>query len=162
KHVSYAAFKQTVSTPELDDVASFFDGLGRVARTERTVSGLLESVDATYDAADRLTAMRLQNGVTHTFTPDQLGRLIFANDPDTGDRQLFYDARNFLIDHVNGAGQHVAFAYDDIGRLVRRGETATPNPASDYTFTYDDPTTALAPSSCHVLGRLSSVVEPAG
>jgi YD repeat-containing protein len=110
-HNAYAAFQQTVSVSsrELADVISFSDGLSRIVRTERTVNGILESADATYDAADRITALALPGGVTHTFVHDRLGRLASAFDPDTGERELTYDDRNFLIDHLNGTGQHVFF-----------------------------------------------------
>jgi YD repeat-containing protein len=142
---------------------SLLDAFGRVAQTTRQVESGLESVTATYDAEDRITRMSLQDGaVDHSFRYDTLGRLVYASDPDTGERRMTYDDRGFLIDHVNGIGQHVYFTYDDAGRLTRRGESQGPNPATDYVFTYDDPATAFQSSGCQVLGRLSSVTEPSG
>jgi len=162
KSITYEPFKQTVSTDELAPVVSQLDGLGRVAATSRQVETGLETVAATYDAADRITKFSLQGGaVEHVFRYDTLGRLAYASDPDTGERQLTYDDRNFLVDHVNGVGQHVFFSYDDAGRLTRRGETANPDPQTDYTFVYDNVTSALS-GDCHVLGRLASVTELAG
>src|SRR6185369_11546216 len=59
KQITRQGLCQTVNeTSELAPVTSCVDGLGRVAHTERTV-GVLESVDARYNAADRITAMVL-------------------------------------------------------------------------------------------------------
>ena len=163
KTITYRALAQTVASDELGPVSSELDGLLRVAHTERSADGTtVESVDADYDAADRITAMRLQGGaVVHAFAYDTLGRLIHANDPDTGDRALAYDDRNFLVQHTNGVGQSVFFDYDDAGRLVRRGDAATANAATDYVYKYDaDPDGPGA--TCHAVARLAVVQEPAG
>jgi YD repeat-containing protein len=165
KTITYAPLKRTLASSETAPVVSFSDGLGRVVRTERSVEIGTESVDASYDAAGRILAMTLQKGpsqVVHAFAYDTLGRLRHGEDPDTGPRDLTYDDGNFLRQHKNGAGQTVYFDYDAAGRLVRRGETASPAAATDYAFKYDDPASALASTGCHPLGRLSSVREPAG
>ena len=67
KQLSYAAFCQTVSADDLAPVSSCSDGLGRVVHTERVVETGTEFVDATYDAAGRITAMALPQSVQHTF-----------------------------------------------------------------------------------------------
>src|SRR5439155_7409021 len=119
KTVIFGQLSQVVQSPELADVRSDLDGLGRIAMTQRQVMSGPESVVAKYDAADRILEMSLQGGTAvHSFKYDTVGRLTFASDPDTGDRHLFYDDRNFLVDHVNGAGQHVYFDYDLAGRLT--------------------------------------------
>jgi YD repeat-containing protein len=154
---------QDVQSPELATVHSELDGLGRVVLTTRELTSGLESVAATYDAAGRIGAMSLQSGaVVHRFEYDTLGRMIFASDPDTGERHLCYDDRNLLVEHVNGENQHVFFEYDDAARLKRRGETSDPDTRTDYSYTYDDPTAAFSSSGCHVKGRLARVVEPTG
>ena len=67
--------------------------------------------------------MQLQGGqVVHQFSYDTLGRLISADDPDIGPRQLLYDDANQLIQYTNGVGQSIYFGYDAAGRLTRRGE----------------------------------------
>jgi hypothetical protein len=154
---------QDVQSPELATVHSELDGLGRVVLTTRQLTSGLESVAATYDAAGRIGAMSLQSGaVVHRFEYDTLGRMIFASDPDTGDRHLCYDDRNLLVEHTNGENQHVFFEYDDVARLRRRGETSAADTRTDYSYTYDDPTSAFSSSGCHVRGRLARVVEPTG
>jgi YD repeat-containing protein len=157
------AIFQIVQMPELADVRSDLDGLGRVVRTKRLLASGQESVVATYDAANRILQMSLQDdAAVHTFQYDTLGRLIAGSDPDTGDRTLQYDHQNFLVDHLNGAGQHVTFEYDLAGRLTRRREGTTPDASVEYVYTYDDDTSAADTSGCNVQGRLSSVVEPTG
>jgi YD repeat-containing protein len=164
KRTTFAPVRVTVSSPELADVTSVLDGLGRIVHTERAVDTGLETVDATYDGADRIVALTLQQGpgqVVHAFTYDTLGRMIRGNDPDTGDRHLVYDDRNFLVQHTNGVGQSVFFDYDNAGRLVRRGDALATNAATDYVYTYDaDPGGPGA--TCHVVSRLAVVQEPAG
>jgi YD repeat-containing protein len=155
------ALFQVVQSPELADVRSDLDGLGRVVRTQRSLAQGLESVVATYDAADRIRTMSLQDGAAiHTFIYDTLGRLTSGSDPDTGDRTLQYYDENFLKDHINGAGQDVSFVYDLAGRLKDRRE-GTADAAIDYTYTYDDDTKAAGPG-CNVQGRLAQVIEPTG
>ncbi|MFH0900954.1 MAG: FG-GAP-like repeat-containing protein, partial [Pseudomonadota bacterium] len=137
KVVEYSAFSLTVSADDLAPVTSYLDGLARVTRTERTVPapaipaiptdsapdpspGVVESVDATYDVAGRIVAMQLQKGaaneVKHEFQYDTLGRLVWARDPDIGERVLTYSDQGWLESHTNGAGQTVSFEYDHLGR----------------------------------------------
>jgi YD repeat-containing protein len=159
--ISYRALGQTVSSADLGPVSTDTDGLSRIVHTQRNVSEI-EVMTARYDAADRITQIDLQDGAaSHRFAYDTLGRLRFANDPDIGARTLTYDDRNFLVQYMNGAGQAVFFDYDFAGRVVRRGETATPSASTDYTYVYDDAASALG-SGCQVVSRLASVNEPAG
>jgi YD repeat-containing protein len=159
----YRPLGRTVTSTDLGPVSYTFDGLERVMHTERDPgTSVVETVDATFDAADRITAMSLQGGqAIHAFSYDTLGRLIHASDPDIGERTLVYDDRNLLRQHTNGEGQVVVFDYDVANRLTRRGETATPSPATDYSYTYDDPNVASG-TECHVASRLASVREPMG
>jgi YD repeat-containing protein len=164
KRTIYLPLQQTVVTTGMAPVTSYQDGIGRVVRTERTVETGLESVDASYDAADRILTLTLEKGpgqVVHSFTYDTLGRLRHATDPDTGSRDLIYDDRNLLRQNGNALGQNVYFDYDLAGRLIRRGETAALNAGSDYTYVYDDDTAALG-SGCRGRSRNVAVIEPSG
>jgi YD repeat-containing protein len=163
KATGYRALGQTVTSSELGPVSSDTDGLMRIVHTERDPgTGVIESVDATYDAAGRIKAMQLQGGqVVHSFVYDTLGRLISANDPDIGPRQLVYNDANQLTQYTNGVGQSIYFGYDAAGRLTRRGETAAPSAASDYTYVYDSAAAALS-TGCQVVSRLAAVTEPQG
>jgi RHS repeat-associated protein len=110
---AYVAFGHTKSTDELAPARMLSDGLGRVVSTDRTVGGVLETVEATYDAADRVVAMRLLGGaVTHSLGYDTLGRLITATDPDLGARALAYNDAGWIIRQQNGAGQAIEYHYD--------------------------------------------------
>jgi RHS repeat-associated protein len=154
--VEYAAFSEIHSGDDLSPVTTTFDGQGRITRTERTIDMVTESVDATYDPAGRILAMSLQSGaVTHAFAYDTLGRLIFATDPDIGDRHLRYNDANFLVEHENAEGEIVELDYDGAGRLV--GQSGD---GGSFTFHYDE--TQAETTAGRVLGRLAWVSEPTG
>jgi RHS repeat-associated protein len=170
KSVAYKAFEQTVTSSELAPVTSRTDGLGRIIHTERKVAGILERADAAYDQAGRLTRISLQGGkADHEFAYDSLGRLVWAFDPDIGSREMRYDDRNLLVRHRNGAGDVLAFFYDNAARLTARGPRSDfDNPAAtyvaseqDYRYTYDIPASEVA-SVCtaRTEGRLAAVDEP--
>ena len=155
---SYRAFETTVTTDGLAPVITELDGQGRIVRTARTVGQTIESVEATYDPAGRLTRLRLPTAtgaVDHQFTYDTLGRLVFASDPDIGPRQLAYDDAGRMIRHTNGAGQAIQYGYDGAGRLA----TAVGSD-SQLAYHYDD---ALDPGTFgNTAGRLAYVDEPTG
>jgi RHS repeat-associated protein len=178
KNISYAAYTQTVTfntvTPgevRRAPVVTRMDGQGRVVHTERTVTGLVERGDAKYDADGRIVEISLQGGeAIHTYRYDTLGDLRVTKDPDTGERRLRYDTRQFLIRQKNGAGQVVGFFYDQAGRLIARGprtDFASPlvefggRQANDYVYHYD----AQEPGQAD-LGKLKTrlawVEEPSG
>ncbi len=166
---THRAFEQTVQADGLGPVTSRVDGLGRVVHTERVVDTGVESVDATYDAADRITSMELQRpaGVTvapcaidpthvrvvHCFTYDSFGRLVEADDPDIGLRQLSYDDAGRLVRHVNGAGQGITLSYDRGGRLTKR----LADDGTQYTYAYD-----VGPGGENRAGLLAWIQEPTG
>lgn len=157
----YRAFETTSTTDGLAPVTTRLDGEGRVRRTERTVAGAVESVDATYDAAGHITSMLVAGGAgapraLHRFTYDTLGRVTFATDPDIGDRYLGYDDGDHLVSHTNGASQTVAYTYDGAGRLA----AMSGSDGAQYTYHYDDALDGAAFGN--VAGRLAWVDEPTG
>jgi RHS repeat-associated protein len=167
KSVAYAALQQTVRSDGLEPVTSYADGLERVVRTERTVSGIVESVDATYDAAGRILKMSLQGGkVAHTFAYDSLGRLVSAYDPDIGARSMTYFDEGWLKTHTNGANQTVVYGYDLIGRITRgelhRWNGVSVDPAVEELFEYHYDVAKDLTTGCRTRGRLAWVAEPAG
>ncbi|HEY0987474.1 MAG TPA: FG-GAP-like repeat-containing protein, partial [Kofleriaceae bacterium] len=155
KRIVYSPLGVSTTTDGLAPVQMLIDGLGRTIRTERTVGGVVESVDATYDAAGRALRFRLQNGqVDHAFTYDTLGRLVHAHDPDIGDRTLRYDDSGALISSVNGAGEAVDYTYDGAGRL-----TSVLADGAPVRFHYDQPRSA---GFSFTAGRLAWVEEATG
>jgi RHS repeat-associated protein len=173
---TYRPFEQTIAVDGLAPVTSYFDGGGRIVRTERSIASnagetSLESVDATYDAGGRVLALELQRPrgaaeaacapggavpwISHCFAYDSFGRLVEADDPDIGLRELGYDDAGQLIRHVNGAGQGITLGYDPLGRLTRRRA----DDGTQFDYYYDvgtDGRTVTAP------GHLTWVREPAG
>lgn len=152
---THGAFEHTVESSGLAPVRNALDGQGRIVRTDRIgEDGATESVDATYDPAGRILALRLQAGaVTHSFRYDTLGRLVEAHDPDIGRRTLRYDDGDRLLARTNAAGQTVAYAYDELGRL-----TALTADGASYRYHYDDGRDGAE----HVRTRLGWVEEPTG
>lgn len=176
--MTYKAFEQTATSPLMAPVRSVMDGFGRIVRTERTVSGVKEEVEAAFDAADRVLTMTLQSGkALHSFEYDTLGQLIRAHDPDIGERRMQYDDNGLLLRHRNGAGQALAFFYDTAGRLVARGprdDFGSPSVSRSYTdaqralglgkdfvYNYDAPE-ATGSTFTNLKSRLAWVTEPAG
>jgi RHS repeat-associated protein len=153
---SYTAFERTMQDADLAPVHSVIDGQGRAILTERSLAdGSHEIVQATYDAAGRLTQMSLANGaVVRDFGYDTLGRLIRSHDPDLGTRTLAYDDGNRLTQEVNGVGQVSRYSYDALGRLTTR------DAGSVYQYHYDS--ARPGSSGGNVLGRLAWVEEPTG
>jgi RHS repeat-associated protein len=158
---TYRAFETTTTTDGLAPVVMRLDGEGRIRRTERVVAGITESVDATYDAAGRITSMLVAGAsgapsALHRFTYDTLGRVTFATDPDIGDRHLVYDDGDHLVSHTNGANQTVTYVYDGVGRLA----SMTGSDGAQYVYHYDDALDATAFGN--VAGRLAWAEEPTG
>ncbi|OJT20075.1 hypothetical protein BO221_33340 [Archangium sp. Cb G35] len=155
--LQYKAFELSRNTQEMAPVISRMDGLGRIMRTQRTVEGVVESVDAVYDAADRIHLLKLQDGaVTHRYDYDSLGRLVSAQDPDIGPRAMRYTDSGWLTHHTNGANQTRQFFYDDVGRLTQTlGEDGA-------TFVYHYDTPQDGNTSSHTRSRLAWVQEPRG
>jgi RHS repeat-associated protein len=157
RSTTFAAYQETVLTDGYAAVTSTLDGLDRVFHTERTVGGTRETVDGDYDAAGRLVAIRLQGGAaSHTFAYDTLGRLVQADDPDIGHRELAYDDRNLLLTHTNGAGQKVTYEYDGVARVVRE----TLDGGKPIVYHYDLPKSAG--SSANAQGRVAWIEEETG
>jgi RHS repeat-associated protein len=155
---TYRAFETTVTTDGLAPVTTTLDGQDRILRTARTIGTAVESVEATYDPAGQITRMRLPSAagtVDHQFTYDSLGRLVFATDPDIGNRQLAYDDGGRLIRQTNGAGQVIQYGYDGAGRL-----TSNVGTDSQFTYHYDDALDAA--TFGNTAGKLAYVEEPTG
>jgi RHS repeat-associated protein len=179
KTISYKAYETTVShntigtgEVKLADTVTTTDGFGRIIRTKRQLVTGVEVSDATYDSADRLLQVSLQNGqVVHTLQYDTLGLLRVANDPDVGQRRWRYDGE-FLIRAKNGADQVIAYFYDGVGRLFASGPRDLMSFASpvvaydggqgqDYVYNYDSPEPGKADLG-NLKSRLASVTEPPG
>jgi RHS repeat-associated protein len=154
---AYVAFERTLREADLAPVHSVLDGKGRAILTERSLpDGTHEVVQASYDAAGRLTQMSLSGGtVQRAFVYDTLGRLIESRDPDLGTRTLRWDDGDRLVQETNAAGQTTRYTYDALGRLASRDSGAP------YRFHYDEPRPG-ATGATNLAGRLAWVEEPTG
>ncbi len=114
-------------------------------------------MDATYDAADRLTQMQLAGGaVVREFRYDSLGRLVETRDPDLGVRTLAWDDDGRLIREENATAQIVRYTYDAAGRLTEREAGVR------YRYHYDQGRPEAGTHATRVAGRLAWVEEPTG
>ncbi len=160
ERVAHAAFTVTVTADARAPVTSILDGQGRVVRTERTIGGDLQSVDAVYDALGQITSLELQRGtpssVLLSYSYDSLGRLRHASDPDIGDRWVEYDDADRVRTRINGVGEEVTYEYDAAGRVTSVATSDGPR----FVYHHDR---ARTPSVFHnTAGRLAWVEEPTG
>ncbi len=151
----YSALALTDTADLLAPVRTQLDGFGRTIRTERTVNGIVESLDASYDPAGRVLGYALQGTqAVHSFTYDTLGRMIAASDPDLGARSLQYNDQGQLTRHTNGAGEVVVYTYDGAARL-----TSVVSNAGPLRLHYD---VARTNGYDRTSSRLAWVEEPTG
>ena len=156
---SYLAFERTVASTDLAPVHSVLDGQGRAVLTERSLAdGTHEIIQASYDAAGRMTDMSLAGGaVARSFVYDTLGRLIQSRDPDLGTRALAWDDGDRLTRETNAAGQSIQYSYDALGRLSTRDGGGL------YRYHYDDARPGAGEGlGVGVAGRLAWTEEPSG
>ncbi|MGW1174904.1 RHS repeat-associated core domain-containing protein [Kitasatospora sp. NPDC002543] len=91
-------------------------------------------------------------GNTWSYTYDQRGRQVRADDPETGVSTRTYDGAGRLATTTDGRGQTVAFTYDLLGRKTGTFKGTT-DPANQLTgFTYDTVAKGQASSSTRYVG----------
>ncbi len=116
----------------------------------------------TYDTAGRLRRVTLPDGTSHSVSFDgfgrperierqQLGRIDFAYEPDTGR----LTRKQFFGEGAATATREVAYDYDDIGRLQRaRHRDLASNELIHYEYDYD------GADGSGQLGHLTSLTGP--
>lgn len=154
----YVAFERTSQESDLAPVHSVLDGQARAILTERTLpDGTHEIVQASYDAAGRLTQMTLASGtVARSFTYDTLGRLVQSQDPDLGVRTLTWDDASHLRSETSATGQSIHYDYDALGRLITRDAGAV------YRYHYDQARPGATGALTNLVGQLAWIEEPTG
>ncbi|MGK5448634.1 polymorphic toxin-type HINT domain-containing protein [Streptomyces radiopugnans] len=96
-----------------------------------------EAVRYAHTPAGQLKTVRDQAGNTWTYTYDQLGRKIEADDPDTGTTRYAYDVLDRLISTTDARGKKISTKYDAIGRTLSTWE-GEPDTGTKLTVsTYD-------------------------
>ena len=159
-------------------VETYTDGLGRPVRSETFVTHfwpvLYSTSESVYDGLGRLLAV-YQNRedadiAMKTMRYDTLGRKIETVDRDSGTWSYGYDqVGNLLWQNDPKTGQHLQFCYDPADRPTRKCSFATDyagthsacNPAScggdiETFYEYDDPVVANSN------GRLTRVIDNSG
>jgi RHS repeat-associated protein len=107
----------------IETVAYTYDGNGnRLKRTSGAASTQETPITATYDAANRMTALTLTaTGQTFDLAYDTTGNLISKIDRANSSNATLYtwDSRNRLVGIV-APGVNATFTYDSLGRRVGR------------------------------------------
>jgi len=151
----------TSTSTELAPVVTEVDGLGRIVGTRRTIGAQFEQIQATWDTAGRMIVWAVDPtgaNVSHSFVYDSLGRLVFATDPDAGDRWHTWTDANQLETTTNAVGDVIAYGYDVAGRLVERaGISAATSYDEAWTFVYDAISPGDPPSN---RGLLMGIIGP--
>jgi YD repeat-containing protein len=106
----------------------------------KVTNALGDSIEVSYDDAERVTAFRDLNGGLHRFEYDAVGRLVKRGYPMDYVATWTYDSYGNLVDHVDMQGNRTRFEYDEHGRMVRWTDGE-----SIYSRTYDG------------LGRLAAI-----
>lgn len=147
----HAAFEGAVTHEGRATVTSYQDGRGRIWRTERLVSGVLEEVESEHDAEDRVVRTAHGGGAAwQVWSYDLLGRMVFHDGSDGGARSFAYDEAGRVIRADNAVGQIVETTYDAGGRVLTRTDDTRV-----VSYFYDD-------AARHAMGRLARVTDPTG
>ncbi len=180
----------TTSTPagSIDVIAydgfttTYTNSLGQIKVIEKNVLGqtvrsqdhLGNEVRFTYDAGGKMVSTTdVTNGTSVTTVYDNMGRRTSINDPDKGVWSFTYNVFGNMLTQLNANGQYTCFAYDELGRMVKRidkytGGTANAlsNCAGDTgsnrtsTWTYD--TASKGSTGQLVQGALHTLIGPDG
>src|SRR5262249_47882021 len=130
------------------------NAFGNKVAEQYVTGGTTYQTTYTYDPLQNLVGTTDANGNTWANAYDSLGRTTAANDPHLGLWTTAYDANGRVISRTDAKGQTVSFGYDALNR--KTSETMT-NPATTYTWTYDEPAIHYAN-----VGHLTSQTEPTG
>jgi RHS repeat-associated protein len=109
------------------------DPLGRLVQVREDPAGLNYITDYSYDPRGMLTDVS-QSGRSRRFRYDELGRLLSAENPETGLITYTYDDNDNLKTKTDALGVVTTYTYDLINRITSKSYSdATPA----VTFTYD-------------------------
>ncbi|MFF7156394.1 RHS repeat-associated core domain-containing protein [Streptomyces sp. NPDC008139] len=119
------------------------DALGRTTELKeytdaaRTSS---QSTLSTYDVHGHLAQVRDASGAKWTYTYDNRGRQISADDPDKGFSSITYDAGDRTVDVTDARGYKLHTDYDDLGRKTKLTSTYQGTTTTLSEWTYDTAT----------------------
>jgi len=103
----------------VESVAYSYDAGGqRITKTQGQASPGETPFSATYDEANRLTAITL-NGETFTLTYDENGNLAGKSGTTSGATSYTWNARNQLVS-ISGPSGNASFKYDALGRRIEK------------------------------------------
>jgi RHS repeat-associated protein len=111
-----------------------------------------QAVTYTYNVAGERVGMQNASNDAWTYFYDWAGRQVKSIDPDAGTTESTYDKVNRVTTRKNGAGQIVAYEYDNLDRVTAVRDNSLDGPMR-AEYEYD---TSLDLNGHAVLGQLAS------
>jgi len=115
-----------------------YDGLGRLASTQRVLNGVVYSKVYTYDWEGKVSTVRDQMGNTASYRYDALGRLIQAYEPDGNTTRVAHNDFASWVIYSDESGNNRCIVRDRLGRQVSAVEEALSNCGGMVTNYYYD------------------------
>jgi RHS repeat-associated protein len=151
------------------------DSFGRllmVMEPNASNSPALET-DYAYDALNDLTSANQWGGAygssgdrQRSFSYDGLGRLLTAQNPETGTDTYSYDFNSNLLSKTDARSESVWYCYDFLNRILSKAYSQQSCPASTFAanYAYDvaAPSWGQQANQTNLIGRLSRVFANAG
>ena len=152
----HGPFCTIVEEPDLARLVRQKNGRGLQVRSSRVpAAGEAEEARASYDGAGRLAALDLEGGrAVRRHDYDTLGRLVATVDPDAGAYRFAWNDAGWLTSIEHAAGHHLAYSYDQAGRVVERSDGDT-----RVVYHYDR---GKEPWQQFTHGQLAWAQDPAG
>lgn len=158
--INYEGLKEKTSISWDDEVNGF-----QFQNSEKHVDihgNLRKVVDArnrvinyTYDALGNLRQAKLPDQTSVIYKYDTLGRKVEVSDANIGRSRYVYNRFDEVVLEENGNGRRVCYAYDALGRMIRRADDFLPEEtwtsaksaaradcqgqAADTIWSFDDP-----------------------
>ena len=139
---------------------SFVDGAGRMEEVIENPGGLGYVTTYGHDALDDLTSVVQGGSRTRTFIYDSLKRLTSSLNPETGTTPVLYsyDANSNVVTKKDARAITITYSWDALNRMLGRSYS---NGDSSVGYGYDS-TASVVVASCHNIGHMTSMTDPAG
>jgi RHS repeat-associated protein len=130
--IVYDADRTETTDPAGKVREEYRDGMGRLVQVTEDPSGLDYDTTYSYDVLDNLLTVS-QGSQDRTFEYSSLGRLLSADNPETGEITYTYHDDGTLASKTDARDITVDYSYDALDRIVEKDYSdATP----DVTYTY--------------------------
>jgi YD repeat-containing protein len=135
----------------IDRTLNTYDALNRLIAVKDPAG---QEVTYTYNGRDQIISVKDPRNPATTYVYDGLDNLVSQSSPDTGVTNNTYDAAGNVLKTTDAKGQEASYTYDALNRVTKveyRGGSPLALQAA-YTYTYDE--------GAGQKGRLTTVTEP--